>query len=389
MKCIILCAGYATRLRKYINSKPKALITIQDKPILNYLIEKIEKIHEVTEIIIVSNKKYYNQFLDWQKNIKTNKSIKIIHDNTSREEEKLGAIGDIQYVINHENIEDDMIVMASDNFFDFDLNEMMTLFHQKQGAIICTKKISDIELEEFSLTFDTKYKFYNILFKVYGDNLEDEAKVMADEKGYFSQVIFKLRQIYASFSKLTEKRINDYLGYNDKKWNKLLKNLDKESEIYQASLPIVGENLDKVIDYKILTEEQRNILRIFINYLRSININKKEIKKTNTVEIINDEEYSKFLTPFKHPFFKEFVKLLPIEYRFITMLRLGLYDDKIYSLKELSVIFNIGENEVLLRTEMGILLFKNFIQEYERIYGQNFPELEGESGTMLKLLPQK
>ena len=250
-------------------------------------------------------------------------------------------------------------------------------------------KISDIELEEFSLTFDTKYKFYNILFKVYGDNLEDEAKVMADEKGYFSQVIFKLRQIYASFSKLTEKRINDYLGYNDKKWNKLLKNLDKESEIYQASLPIVGENLDKVIDYKILTEEQRNILRIFINYLRSININKKEIKKTNTVEIISDEEYSKFLTPFKHPFFKEFVKLLPIEYRFITMLRLGLYDDKIYSLKELSVIFNIGENEVLLRTEMGILLFKNFIQEYERIYGQNFPELEGESGTMLKLLPQK
>ena len=250
-------------------------------------------------------------------------------------------------------------------------------------------KISDIELEEFSLTFDTKYKFYNILFKVYGDNLEDEAKVMADEKGYFSQVIFKLRQIYASFSKLTEKRINDYLGYNDKKRNKLLKNLDKESEIYQASLPIVGENLDKVIDYKILTEEQRNILRIFINYLRSININKKEIKKTNTVEIINDEEYSKFLTPFKHPFFKEFVKLLPIEYRFITMLRLGLYDDKIYSLKELSVIFNIGENEVLLRTEKGILLFKNFIQEYERIYGQNFPELEGESGTMLKLLPQK
>ena len=165
--------------------------------------------------------------------------------------------------------------------------------------------------------------------------------------------------------------------------------MDKESEIYQASLPIVGENLDKVIDYKILTEEQRNTLRIFINYLRSKNKKKKEIKKTNTVEIINDEEYSKFLTPFKHPFFKEFVKLLPIEYRFITMLRLGLYDDKIYSLKELSVIFNIGENEVLLRTEKGILLFKNFIQEYERIYGQNFPELEGESGTMLKLLPQK
>ena len=152
--------------------------------------------------------------------------------------------------------------------------------------------------------------------------------------------------------------------------------MDKECEIYQASLSNSGENLDKIIDYKSLTEEQRNILRIFINYLRNVNINKKEIKEANAVEVISDEEYSKFLTPFRHSFFKKFIKLLPIEYRFITMLRLGLYDDKIYSLKELSVIFNIAENKVLLRTEKGILLFKNLVKEYERIYGQTFPELE-------------
>ena len=55
--------------------------------------------------------------------------------------------------------------------------------------------------------------------------------------------------------------------------------MDKECEIYQASLSNSGENLDKIIDYKSLTEEQRNILRIFINYLRNVNIKKKKLKR--------------------------------------------------------------------------------------------------------------
>ena len=138
MKCIILCAGYATRLRKYIKSTPKALITINDKPIIDYLIEKIERIEEINQIYIVSNAIYYNQFLQWKKDVKFAKPIKIINDGTRKEEEKLGAIGDIKYILDHEKIEDDIIVMASDNFFDFDLKEMIELFHQAIPNCLCT-----------------------------------------------------------------------------------------------------------------------------------------------------------------------------------------------------------------------------------------------------------
>lgn len=146
MKCIILCAGYATRLQKYIENTPKALITIDNKPIINYLIEEVEKIEEINQVYIVSNAIYYDQFLQWQKNIKSTKPIKIINNGTSKNEERLGAIGDIKYAIDHEKIEDDIMIMASDNFFDFDLREMVELFHQKEGAIICTKQIEDKEL---------------------------------------------------------------------------------------------------------------------------------------------------------------------------------------------------------------------------------------------------
>lgn len=240
MKCIILCAGYATRLRKYINSKPKALITIQDKPILNYLIEKIEKIHEVTEIIIVSNKKYYNQFLDWQKNIKTNKSIKIIHDNTSREEEKLGAIGDIQYVINHENIEDDMIVMASDNFFDFDLNEMMTLFHQKQGAIICTQKISDIELlKRLAVArLDRDGKVIDLI---------EKPQKPKENRGVYTTYIFKKEVIQLLKQYITENNNPDAPGY-------FIQWLYKRYPVY--SYNIKGECYD-IGDYETLREVRK------------------------------------------------------------------------------------------------------------------------------------
>lgn len=219
MKCIILCAGYATRLRKYIKSTPKALITINDKPIIDYLIEKIERIEEINQIYIVSNAIYYNQFLQWKKDVKFTKPIKIINDGTRKEEEKLGAIGDIKYILDHEKIEDDIIVMASDNFFDFDLKEMIELFHQKEGAIICTKQINDIELlkrlavvtldEEGKVTkliekpqkpegnrgVYTTYVFRKEVIQLLNQYIKEGNN--SDAPGYFVQWLYKIYPIYS------------------------------------------------------------------------------------------------------------------------------------------------------------------------------------------------
>lgn len=140
MKCIILCAGYATRLQKYIKDKPKALISINNKAIIDYLIDKLNKIDEIQEIFIITNNLYYKQFLEWKEHVKTRKTIKVINDGTNSSNERLGAIGDIKYVIDNEKIEEDILVMASDNFFEYELKDIIKLFHEKEGTIICMKK---------------------------------------------------------------------------------------------------------------------------------------------------------------------------------------------------------------------------------------------------------
>ena len=68
MKAIILAAGYATRLYPLTIDKPKALLPIAGKPILDYIVDEIETIKEIDEVIVVSNHKFYPNFESWKKN---------------------------------------------------------------------------------------------------------------------------------------------------------------------------------------------------------------------------------------------------------------------------------------------------------------------------------
>ena len=76
---------------------------------------------------------------------------------------------------------------------------------------------------------------------------------------------------------------------------------------------------------------------------------------------------------------------MPLEYQVITSLRLGLYDGMIHSLSELAELFNISEEEVLQKTEKGIILFQTIIERYKEIFSKEFPSLDGESTRILKI----
>ena len=63
MKVLILAAGYATRLYPLTENTPKALLPIKGITILDHLLNKIKKIDEINEIIIITNNKFYPAFL--------------------------------------------------------------------------------------------------------------------------------------------------------------------------------------------------------------------------------------------------------------------------------------------------------------------------------------
>ena len=146
MKCILLCAGYATRLFPLTENFPKALLEIGNRPLLDYILDEINTINEVDEIFVITNSRYYNHFSKWAIDKNNFKPIKVINDNTTSNDDRLGAIGDLLYVIEKENINDDLLVIAGDNLFTYKLKDVVDYYKEKKDTILCAKELDDINL---------------------------------------------------------------------------------------------------------------------------------------------------------------------------------------------------------------------------------------------------
>ncbi len=145
MKCIILCSGYATRLYPLTLDRPKPLLPIRGKPLLNYLIENVSKIEDIDEIFVVCNEKFYKNFLEWKKTNSFSKEIKIINDGTLSNETRLGGLGDFWFAINKEKIDEDVLLLLGDNFFNFDLRKIVGFFEKRRQSVVGLYDLGDLE----------------------------------------------------------------------------------------------------------------------------------------------------------------------------------------------------------------------------------------------------
>jgi len=134
MKVLVLAAGYATRLYPLTKEYPKPLLEISGKPILNYIIDKLESVPEVSQIYIVTNSKFIPVFRKWAKSVKVAKKIILIDDLTKSNQDRRGAIGDIDFVINKEKIKEDILVIGGDNLFNASLNKFIGFSKKKTPA---------------------------------------------------------------------------------------------------------------------------------------------------------------------------------------------------------------------------------------------------------------
>lgn len=134
MKCLILAAGYATRLYPLTENFPKPLLCVGEKTILDWLIDDIDTSGLIDEYIVISNHKFAHHFDTWAKN--NSKSITIVDDGTSTNETRLGAVKDILFAIEKLNIDDDMLVIAGDNLLDFSLTKFISYANIKQTSCI-------------------------------------------------------------------------------------------------------------------------------------------------------------------------------------------------------------------------------------------------------------
>lgn len=134
MKCLILAAGYATRLYPLTENFPKPLLTVGDKTILDWLLDDIDASGEIDEYIVISNHKYAQHFEKWAK--EKPYKITVVDDGTVSNETRLGAVKDVQFAIEKLSVDSDMLVIAGDNVLDFSLTKFIDYAKQKNTSCI-------------------------------------------------------------------------------------------------------------------------------------------------------------------------------------------------------------------------------------------------------------
>ena len=145
MKAIILAAGYGARLYPLTKVYAKPLLPVAGKPVLEYLLDKIQPVEKIDKIYIVVNNKFFRDFERWKTDLNFPKTIDFINDGTTSNNERLGAIGDLQFALEQKSITEDVLVLGGDNIFLFSFVEFVEFFDQKRADSITVHKLNELE----------------------------------------------------------------------------------------------------------------------------------------------------------------------------------------------------------------------------------------------------
>ena len=142
LKAIILAAGYATRLRPLTDRVPKQLLPVGGRPLVDWILAKVRET-EADEIHLVTNARFAVDFARWAEG----SEVRVHDDGTTSNDDRLGAIGDIRFVIEQAGLDDDLLVIAGDNLFDFSLADYVAYWRAKEGgSCLAVYDVGDIEL---------------------------------------------------------------------------------------------------------------------------------------------------------------------------------------------------------------------------------------------------
>ena len=150
MKCLILAAGYATRLYPLTENYPKPLLEVAGKAIVDWLVDDLVEDGRVDAFAVVTNHKFAPHFENWTANrlmdyLELQDSagdqggmpgIAVVDDGTETNETRLGAVRDIQFALDELGWDDDLLVIAGDNVLDFSLSRFLDYAQEKGTSCI-------------------------------------------------------------------------------------------------------------------------------------------------------------------------------------------------------------------------------------------------------------
>ncbi len=148
MKVIVLAAGYATRLYPLTLTQAKPLLPVAGKAMIDYVVESLAPIPDIDRVYIVSNSRFAGAFQKWADHHHATKSrfdFTVINDGSTDDANKLGALGDLNLVLEREKIEDDVIVVAGDNLFNHSLERFGAYCRSKNQVVLGTYDVGNFD----------------------------------------------------------------------------------------------------------------------------------------------------------------------------------------------------------------------------------------------------
>jgi len=144
MKGVILAAGYATRLRPLTDDVPKHLLRVGERPMLDWVLDRVREVPAVDALHLVTNSRFAPAFRRWAES----HSVTVHDDGTTSNEDRLGAVGDLQLVIEEARLDDELLVLAGDNLFEFSLPRFVEWWRAKPqpSSAVPLHDVGDLEL---------------------------------------------------------------------------------------------------------------------------------------------------------------------------------------------------------------------------------------------------
>ncbi len=144
MQALILAAGWATRLGDLARETPKHLLPIGSRSSLDIVVAQLGAVPDLQQIHVITHAVFFSQFVDWAAAHERAATLSIHNDQTTSEATKLGTIGDIKYFLDTVQLDDDLIIAAGDNVFDFDLRPLAA--QASRNIVIGLYDVESLEL---------------------------------------------------------------------------------------------------------------------------------------------------------------------------------------------------------------------------------------------------
>ena len=145
MDGIILAGGFAKRMWPLTKNKPKQLLDVAGRPMLDYVIDSLANL-DLDRIIVSVNSFFAPQFQDYLDSSANSNNIELFIEESDSEDQKLGALGALNLLFKKKKLRGPVFIAGGDNLSDFDLREMAKIYNKSKKDVIGLFDVENLDL---------------------------------------------------------------------------------------------------------------------------------------------------------------------------------------------------------------------------------------------------